>query len=240
MTNYVTQFLPALTPEDWMKVEVGGVYGAITLGDLKSFLNDGSSGGGSGAGDYTIIPLRPEYTSEELQAGVQFNLLLDGETPTETHTWGFRGLTPDQYTASTSNNGNTLVFSTLSELPSGQNFVIQAFDNYGIAVQSFVITVAQAQVDDWFFSPNSDTTTKAQLANGYLGYARFQGSGYNPTFDSVTVGTLSDYSFSTMESGSGQLTIKLLNDALITETQSISFTASGGGTTNTLTLSVTV
>lgn len=40
MTNYVTQFLPVVKPQDWMKVEVGladGVYG-ITLGDLKKYL----------------------------------------------------------------------------------------------------------------------------------------------------------------------------------------------------------
>lgn len=140
MTNYVTQFLPKVKPEGWMKIAVGGVLGAVTLDDLRRYA--GGSGGNTET-VYTIAPLSDTYSQEFLNGVQVFNFLVNGIEPDYGFTVSIPELTSDQYRIGNYGlqRNDFTVYLDPSLLMTGSAFTFEVRDTSGKLVYDKVFTI---------------------------------------------------------------------------------------------------
>lgn len=142
MTNYVTQFLPVLKPQDWMKVEVGladGVYG-ITLGDLRTYLlssdsssnNSGSNNSGNtGNSSSTSNEDNPDYEVDASPNLFSKGLNFYSEKP---KSWKVTGFDNSKLTIIPEDGKINVKLNDKNDITSNTNIYIRGFDNAGTQV----------------------------------------------------------------------------------------------------------
>ena len=90
MDNYIIGLLPTVTPDDSMKIAVSGGLHAITIGDLKAYINKDSGGTTPNTGlNYTFkkadgtlyTNTAPNMTNAELKAGFDVAITSDYTDP---------------------------------------------------------------------------------------------------------------------------------------------------------------
>ena len=71
MDNYIIGLLPAVQPEDDMKIELGGVMGSVTLSELKKFIK----GSGSATTGLVLNPSAVTITASDfVNVGIDFEI----------------------------------------------------------------------------------------------------------------------------------------------------------------------
>lgn len=70
MENYLIGFLPVVSPQDDMKIEIGGVLGSVTIGDLKKYIKGENTTTG-----LTLNPSAVTITANDLiNTGITFKI----------------------------------------------------------------------------------------------------------------------------------------------------------------------
>lgn len=71
MDNYVIGFLPVVSPQDDMKIEIGGVLGSVTIGDLKKYIK----GENTTVTGLTLNPSAVTITANDfINTGINFKI----------------------------------------------------------------------------------------------------------------------------------------------------------------------
>lgn len=141
MTNYVTQFLPVVKPQDWMKVEVGladGVYG-ITLGDLKAYLlgdnsnssNTDNSSSNNSSNSNTSNEDNPDYEVDASPNLFSKGLNFYSDKP---KSWKVTGFDNSKLTITPEDGKINVKLNDKNDITSNTNISIRGFDNSGTQV----------------------------------------------------------------------------------------------------------
>lgn len=116
MDNLIIGLLPTVTPTDDMKIAVSGGLHAVTIGDLKAYINKDSGNSGSGGNDtlkYTFTKSDgtvytntvPNMTNAELKSGFTVKITSDYTDPI---TWS---TTAEGISGSYDNSGYSAFFT---------------------------------------------------------------------------------------------------------------------------------